>query len=347
MKYLSFAALLLSIISSALSAQSHDQTAIFQQLYELEDLNLKQRLLQEQWDPCSRTFNPGKKVRWNHLRSLLVSKLGRPRHGGHDVVATQFMDVKIRANFSYGLFSKDIEDEPVEVFIANQRCQWYVKTAGKTDSDGRFEANLGRLPTGKYPIKVVLKPNSTVATLLITVLERGTKTAVFDIDGTLTTSDGELIHEIISRVFKGDYVPKMRDGAVDAVNLMESKGYELVYLTGRPYPLHRVTKSWLLSKSFPRGSLILTNSNSQSVPNKKGVGTFKAKRIKEIKASKINVDHAFGNALTDIYAYDQAQVSKHKTHIVGKHAGKENTSAIAGYAQYLKKLESLPSVNQH
>nr|MBA2320394.1 hypothetical protein [Deltaproteobacteria bacterium] len=56
-----------------------------------------------------------------------------------------------------------------------------------------------------------------------------TSAVLFDIDGTLTTGDGELIEDLL-----GDGAPHMRPGASAVAQRWANLGYLVVYITGRP-----------------------------------------------------------------------------------------------------------------
>jgi hypothetical protein len=79
---------------------------------------------------------------------------------------------------------------------------------------------------------------------------------VFGLDGVLTPSDDELIRHIED----ASYVPATRDGAAELVTAWQERGYEIVYISGRPTnmvlhdrPVLQVTEEWLASSSFPTG----------------------------------------------------------------------------------------------
>jgi|GEM_PF-958403 len=322
------------------------RSKIFQTLYSLPS-SPTQSAKDRNWDACASSFEMVEKSKWNHLRSYSISKFGKPNHNAHDVITSRGRAIPVEAKFTFGFFDKDIEEEPVALFLADSQCKWSLKARGTTNSDGRFSANLEPLPVGIYPARAVLEPSGTMAKFQITVLNPGEPVAVFDIDGTLTLSDGELIYQILRKVFRGEYIPKMRTSAVEVVQLIRAKGYHLVYLTGRPYPLHRMTRSWLANHKFPRGTLILTDSNRESYPAKVGVGTFKAQRIQGLTESELEPVMGFGNAKTDIYAYEEAALPKELTFIIGKHGGKNSTVKIQRYDKSMSEFEKIPDTTEN
>ena len=56
---------------------------------------------------------------------------------------------------------------------------------------------------------------------------------------------------------------------------------------------------------------------------------------------------AYGNATTDIYAYEQAQLPKERTFIIGTHRGERNTQALDGsYTGHLPWVASQPAATK-
>lgn len=316
-------------------------TKNFQKLYDLPN-ETRPANQDPAWDACSENFKPRRAIPWNTRQSEIFTKSGKANHNAHDVLTSQNHKIPINIKFSYGFFDKDIEDEPVSLMVADANCNWSTQAQGLTNKDGRLILEMEPLPVGHYPARAILEPDGTMAHFQISVLPSKRDLAIIDIDGTLTLSDGELIHQIFKKLFFGEYVPKMREGAIQTARLLKAKGYHLVYLTGRPYPLHRITRSWLKSKRFPPGTLILTDSKRQSLPFKKAVGQFKAQRIQAMIDGGFDAVIGLGNAKTDIFAYEKADLSKDLTFIIGKHAGKEGTVKITDYPSSLPFFQTLP-----
>lgn len=294
------------------------------------------------WDACSKKFKTHQAIPWRNRRSELLAQTGKANHNAHDVLSAPSLKIPINIKFSYGFFDKDIAGEPVSLMIADANCNWSVQARGLTNEDGRLILEMGPLPVGHFPARAILEPDGTMARFQISVLPSKRDLAIIDIDGTLTLSDGELIHQIFKKLFLGEYVPKVREGAIQTAQLLKAKGYHLIYLTGRPYPLHGITRAWLKSENLPPGTLVLTDSKRQSLPVKKAVGQFKAQRIQAMIDSGFDAVIGLGNAKTDIFAYEKAGLSKDLTFIIGKHAGKEGTVKITDYPSSLPIFEELP-----
>jgi len=288
---------------------------------------------------------------WEHRRSALVAS-GKADHSAQDILTTTRHGVTLTGKFAYGRSSKDLEDEFVEILI--DACDGSYKSLGtaKTDDDGRisFALDMARLPKpGVYNLALRVQGDGTVARATLRVFPPKTKLVVFDIDGTLTTKDAEIFEDAIADFFEPiydeDVVPEKRPGAVEVTKLRHAQGYPLVYLTGRPYALTRITREWLNTQGFAPGNLHVTDESEQVLPTEKGVGVFKRDYLKSLIARGFILEAAYGNAETDIFAYSAAKVSPRRTFIAGPHGGKEKTQPLGeGYDTHLPeaKKEAAP-----
>jgi phosphatidate phosphatase PAH1 len=141
-----------------------------------------------------------------------------------------------------------------------------------------------------------------------------TRVVVFDIDGTLTPGD----REIIKRAVWGSAV-KVRSGAADVVrHWVANSAITPIYLTGRPYLFSADTRRWLERHEFPSGPLITADSLRQALPSSGGVGLYKETWLKQlIGVQKLSIIAAYGNADTDICAFARAGISPATTYIFG------------------------------
>ena len=291
---------------------------------------------------------------WNHRRSKLVTATGKPVHTARDVLTTSEHGVIINGKFAYGKASKDLEDESIEVLIDD--CGKGYKSLGKatTDGDGRVAFHLARkdLPKmGFYNIVLRVEGDGTTVPLTLSIYPPGTQVVVFDIDGTLTTADVEALEDAVADffepIYKQEVVPEKRPSAVEITKARHLQGYAVVYLTGRPYNLTRITRQWLKSQGFAPGSLRLTYESAQVLPVEAGVGEFKHNELAGLKAKGFQIGAAYGNAETDIYAYQKAGIPNDRIFIVGKHGGKKDTEKLGeGYTKHIKEAEREPNVRR-
>ncbi len=282
----------------------------------------------------------GERRPWrHHVGSAATSTLlGEAHHAVSDPVINPGSDAVIDGKFAYGTTSKDLEDEQVTVWLQARPCgPWVPAAAARTDDDGkaRFSVPASRLPrVGAYPFQAVVNGDLTRAYGTIFVVAPGAPAVVFDIDGTLTTSDLQLAEQLVL----GDD-PAMRDGANEVARAYARAGFLPIYVSGRPYFLREASRDWLRRHHFPRGVLVTTDTLGQAAPSTSGVGAFKLQRLEELRdGAGVNIRYAYGNASTDVCAYARAGIAPQATYIVGKHGG----AHCGGYAPTVP-LKSYPS----
>ena len=154
------------------------------------------------------------------------------------------------------------------------------------------------------------------------MLPEGTRVIVTDIDGTMTLSDEELFQQIGD----GSYSPAQNASASTLMNLWAEKGYVIVYLTARPHVFRAETRSWLDDQGFPARPVISANSLVFDESARNYERTWVNWMINDFGWS---VTAAYGNATSDIDAYEDAGVDKNVTFIIGENAGQGGTTAIA------------------
>jgi phosphatidate phosphatase PAH1 len=146
----------------------------------------------------------------------------------------------------------------------------------------------------------------------------GTKVVITDVDGTLTTEDGELIKELQD----GTYAAAMKGAADRLLQTWAAKGYAIVYITARPHLFRAETRAWLSGKAMPAGAVI----TAKEIGDASAYKTLWLERMKTELGW--NIVAAYGNADTDISAYNNAGIPKAATFIIGPLAGTDGTVAI-------------------
>jgi len=143
-----------------------------------------------------------------------------------------------------------------------------------------------------------------------------------DIDETLTTSDEEFLAQLIDPT----YTPAMRPDAQILFQEYDQRGYSLAYITARGQDITlpdgrtsaEVTQDWLDEMGFPPGPLYLSE----------GVGAvgddavaYKAEAMAGLQAEGWRFVYAYGNAESDILAFQEAGVADEDIFLVGELAG--------------------------
>ncbi len=285
---------------------------------------------------CETEASPdGPREEWRHGFNAFVAASGEG-HSAQDVVAVTGATARLLGKFTYGAISKDLEDEDVEVFLADCEGGWRSVGRRRTDRDGRLVLGIpaARLPAvGRYDVAFRVLGDGTVVRSRLWIVPPGTHLMVFDIDGTLTTDDLELFADLVAELFEplldGDHVPEARAGGVELTHLRRGEQHRLlVYLTGRPYTLTDLTRGWLAELGFAPGALHVVDDVLQVLPTNDAVGAYKRDYLLSLQERGLVIDAAYGNASTDLFAYAEAGIPAQRTFIAGPHGGELGTVAV-------------------
>lgn len=286
-------------------------------------------------------FTPEPAGTWR-ANGAAISRLGAPRHSSQDSLAVPGGRTLVYGKFSYGPLSIDLSSEAIKAWVWD--CQsWISLGEGITNSDGRVEITAPTLPVGVYDVRLQVVGDATVTGSTLWILPEGTHVAVTDIDGTLTTSDGELFREILD----GSHVPTAYPGAVDLIDAHDDLGHVIVYLTGRPYLLSDITREWLADLGFPLGALHVTDDVIDAIPSDAQVAAYKQAFLDELTATGFVLDLAYGNATTDITAYLGADLPPEQIWIIGDNAGQQGTHAVTdSWAARASEVRAAAAIEQ-
>lgn len=163
----------------------------------------------------------------------------------------------------------------------------------------------------------------------------GRASAVFDIDGTLTTGTGAV-----------DFFTARPDAA-RAVSLYVDKGYLVVYLTARPNLFRDFTESWLREKGFPEVPLYLADEILLDAPDRTGAYKLETLRRLETEEDRVFL-YGYGDSTTDFAAYNQAGIPVPQTFALlrrGEAACQDGAygNCLPGYTDHLATIEDQPN----
>lgn len=292
---------------------------------------------------CAAPFPMPAKQSWTHpFASPLTVLEGPPNHRIRDLILPVGKGDKLRGRFTYGVLDTDLTDEAVQLWV--QTCPGWVKWGQlQTDADGIVYFDVpANLPPGDYRLKMVVLGDQTVADGELAVWPPGVRAVVTDVDGTLTTSDWQLVQDVI---FGKD--AEMYADADTVMNAWAQKDYRLVYLTGRPQVVNRYTRTWLANHGFPAGTLHLTEDLGQLPPTEAGVQKFKTDFLAAIQAQVgAKFRPAYGNAPTDAGAYLAVGIDKADVYLIGPNAGVSATQPVSSYTSHLPKIAGYPDAIQ-
>jgi phosphatidate phosphatase PAH1 len=149
------------------------------------------------------------------------------------------------------------------------------------------------------------------------------------------------------------YDPLERGEASELITDYHARGFFIVYLTARAeiqyslddamIPARELTEDWLIDHGFPydeHTTLVLADAFT--------VGdtaiAYKTEALMNLQADGLMFDYAYGNADSDIAAYENSGIGKDVTFIIGPEAGNDGTVAVAGEDWITHRAEHLPTV---
>lgn len=258
------------------------------------------------------------------FRNLLLSWFYEPFHMVHDQIVREGQYATVVGKFDYDIvFHKDLEYEYVHTYIYGTGYnQWQYLGRYKTNSDGKIYVSVPPQQEGDYVVKMVVEGDLSSATGYLTVVQPGRETVLFDIDGTLTLNDFEAVGEYFGVDNADTY-----NYAIDTVQAYVDKGYQVVFLTGRPYWVAKSTRRWFDDNAMYPWHLRM-NPNSDNLLNFE-TEEYKTNYINYLRNDVgLNIVRAYGNASTDIGAYAAGGIDKAETYIIGENAGNEGTQPL-------------------
>jgi hypothetical protein len=227
--------------------------------------------------------------------------------------------VKAVTGADQGIEQTPIIGEWVSAWYHDDAAGWVALGRTQTGDDGSYDLpDTGYTAPNGSPVYTMLEADDTCATSYDMLLPPGSKVVVTDIDGTLTTSDQELLTQLSDE----SYVPMMMGAANTLMQTWSMKGYPIVYLTARANEFRAETAQWLGEDSFPIG-VTITGSNSSD-----------AQAYKTVWLQRMVTDFGwdivagYGNEDTDILAYQAVNMPDSQIFIVGPMGGDLGSTAI-------------------
>ena len=177
--------------------------------------------------------------------------------------------VEIASYFRYRL-KNGVKGLSIECFL--QEPNSYA-LKGKWISHGIVQTEKGGKAVHKIPREHLSKPGrSRVECIVLNdhthtrgnvwTLPRGVKAIVYDIDGTLTIGDSQIIATLLLEQAKVKYDGIERNGARFCCKQWFAKGYLNIYLSGRSGTSYLLTYDWMKAHNFPPGTFLLFSSCS-------------------------------------------------------------------------------------
>jgi hypothetical protein len=231
---------------------------------------------------------------------------------------------KSRTGNASGLSGNPLGGENVSLWYYDTAASEWITLGRMTTDDTGFYSITPESPVTAplgQPIYSILEADRSCTEHYDYLMPMGTKIILTDIDGTLTLSDEELFKQIDD----GKYQPLENNSASEMMNIWADKGYQVVYLTARPHNFRTETRDWLVAKNYPIGPVISANT----LVFDESARDYKSAWVTRLTdAFGWEIVAAYGNAESDVQAYEDAGIPKDITFIVGPFAGSADTQAI-------------------
>jgi phosphatidate phosphatase PAH1 len=261
-----------------------------------------------------------------HFGSTLLASWYKPWHMAHDVIARAGTAVSIEAKFDYdAVLHKDLEGERVHAYLyGTGMTQWQYLGSYQTNSDGKISVPLGARAVGDYVVRFVVEGDLSSTSGYVSVVDPGRDAVLFDIDGTLTINDFEAWAD-----YAGVKTATAYYYAPEVVNTYRQKGYQVIFLTARPYWVTKDGREWLAIKNIGQWHYHSNPYGGGPIPP--DTQQFKTDYVRYLRNTVgLNIIRAYGNATTDIAAYADGGIAKANTYIIGPNAGASGTQPING-----------------
>ncbi|MEP6864830.1 MAG: hypothetical protein ABJE66_29690 [Deltaproteobacteria bacterium] len=231
-----------------------------------------------------------------------------------------YQGIKARTTVTGGLFATPLPGENVSLWSYDGSA-WANHGRTTTDAMGAYDLDAtGFTVPNKQALFSILEADGSCAEHYSLMLPPGSKVVVTDIDATLTSDDNQNLMQIPDAT----YVPMMMGHANAMLQAWDAKGYPVIYLTARPHVERVESRVWLRDEMFPTGPLVTATDVEEPAAYK----TLWLKRM--VNDLGWTVVAAYGNAQTDVDAYNNAGIPKADTFIVGPLAGVNGTQPIDG-----------------
>jgi hypothetical protein len=212
---------------------------------------------------------------------------------------------------------KALEEQSVCVY-AYLPTGWVPLSFAETDEEGKFEVPTASLPPGLTRLYLYVVSDRSGASFRTLVVDGHTKIIVSDIDGTLTQFELPQKHRIPhgAHVYTISTVPA-NPHASDALQHLNSDGYQIVYLTARADGATDHTRLWLLDNGFPDSILWLVPKPTGIPPTPFGnAAEYKTYAMQHRLPASTKIGDGIGNQVSDVKAYKNVGLAAQHIFIV-------------------------------
>lgn len=242
---------------------------------------------------------------FTHTANEMLSILGG-HHTASDLLISYGQHAFVSGQFHYGVLRKGLKDESVELWLDD--CGSSLRYLGqrRTDEKGHVTHMIPGyfLRVGMFRVHQRVVGDNTWVTSTLRVVRRGADVLIFDIDGTINTDESSFSYKL----FNPFYYPEVRAGAAAYIRFYYQRGFEIVYLSGRPSRIIDRTRAWLRSESFAPGTVIHMLVAPDVFGSLFRTEEYKFREVMQLQRSGMRIVAAYGDQKADILAYLRAGI---------------------------------------
>ena len=264
----------------------------------------------------------------NEANQALYS--GRFKHEksyGRDVVGNEDVTQELEGRYQRGASAlpenfTGVSGERVQFFL-EEDGQWVNVGSSMTGAAGDYTFEIPaehQFGVGNHRVLAILEATGTCNEHGVFVWPAETQSMITDIDGTMTSTDAEFIRQL-SDV---NYVPEQNINASTMMQAWEAKGYASIYLTARPNEFRWLSRIWLREQGFPYGPMETAETFVAGATAREYKGAF----VRYLNDLQIDLVAAYGNAESDVQAYDDGGIPLDITFTINEAAGMNGTIAV-------------------
>lgn len=210
-------------------------------------------------------------------------------------------------------------------FFAERDGAWAEIGSTTTDAQGMYRFEIpaaSAFEPGSHRVLAILEASGVCNEHGVFLWPANSQSIITDIDGTLSASDNEFITQLFKNI---NYVPENNIDAPRLVQTWTGKDYGVVYLTARPNEFRWMSRVWLREQGYTFGPM----ETAESFVFGETARAYKRAFVELAKNTlKFDVVAAYGNAQSDVDAYEDGGIPKAITFTINEAEGASGTVGI-------------------
>lgn len=216
-----------------------------------------------------------------------------------------------------------LANEKVYLF-AEVDGEWTEVASAVSNAQGYFSYEFGAgtgFEVGNHRVLSILAANGSCIEHGVFVWPEDTPAMTTDIDATLTTDDNENLYQIFTDI---EYVQRKNPASDDMMNAWYDKGYEVTYVTARPWDYQGLSRVWLREQGYPFGPLEL----APDFVHGETAAVYKAAFVERVLGMGIDFVAAYGNAISDVDGFLDGGIPIERIWSMGEARGHRDANEV-------------------